>query len=130
MTDETLMRQIIAETVDATVSKLQAAGILRSGQCSAVEKTETLLYQYKALQDTQTPYARRVVGEINACLEEFKNDPYIDSIRLFYFDGLKNAAAAAAMHYDERTFRRNRRQLVEKFAVRLASEEFIEELLR
>lgn len=129
MTDETLMRQIIAETADAVVSKLQAAGILRS-QCSAVEKTEALLFQYKTLQDIQTPYARRVVGEINACLEEFKNDPYINSIRLFYFDGLKNAAAAAAMHYDERTFRRNRRQLVEKFAVRLASEEFIEELLR
>lgn len=129
MTDETLVRQIIAETVDATVSKLQAAGILRS-QCSAVEKTEALLFQYKTLQGIQTPYARRVVGEINACLEEFKNDPYIESVRLFYFDGLKNAAAAAAMHYDERTFRRNRRQLVEKFAVRLASEEFIEELLR
>lgn len=129
MTDETLMRQIIAETVDATVSKLQAAGILRS-QCGAVEKTEALLFQYNALQGIQTPYARRVVGEINACLEEFKNDPYINSIHLFYFDGLKNAAAAAAAHCDERTFRRNRRQLVEKFAVRLASEEFIEELLR
>lgn len=130
MTDEKLLRQIIAETVDATVSKLQAAGIMRNGQCSAVEKTEALLYQYKALQDTQTPYAQRVVGEIDACLEEFKNDPYIDSIRLFYFEGLKNAAAAAATHTEERTFRRNRRQLVEKFAVRLASDEFIEELLR
>lgn len=129
MTDEKLLRQIIAETVDTAIAKLQTAGILRS-QCSAVEKTEALLFQYKALQGVQTPYAQRVVREIDDCLEEFKNDPYIDSIRLFYFEGLKNAAAATAMHYDERTFRRNRRQLVEKFAVRLASDEFIEELLR
>lgn len=123
------IRKIINETVTTTVLQLRAAGLLRDASKTAYEKTECLLYQYTALKKVNEPYARRVVEEIDACLAGAKNDPYVDVIRLYYFDGLKNAACAKALCCDERTSRRNRRQLVEQFAVRLASGEFIRELL-
>lgn len=123
------IKQIINETVTATVLQLRAAGLLKDETKTAYEKTEALLYQYPELCKVDEPYAHRVVQEIDACLEDAANDPFIDVIRLFYFGGNKNAACAAIMCYDERTLRRNRRRLVEKFSARLASDDFIRELL-
>ena len=53
-----------------------------------------------------------------------------DVIRLYYFAGNKNAACAKIMCCDERTCRRYRKKLVEQFSARLASDEFIRELLK
>ena len=128
MTDEEIKR-IIEQTVNATVLQLKAAGLLQDDTKTAYEKTEVLLYQYPKLREVNEPYARRVVQEIDDCLAAVENEPYADVIRLYYFGGLKNAACAKTLCCDERTCRRNRRKLVEQFAVRLASEEFIRELL-
>lgn len=128
MTDEKI-KQIIYETVTTTVRQLQAAGLLRDNTKSPCEITENLLRQYPQLKEVQEPYARKVVQQIDACLEEASNDPYVDVIRLYYFGGLKNAACASVMCCDERTARRNRKKLVQQFSVRLASEDFIRELL-
>lgn len=124
------IRKIINDTVSATVLQLKASGILRDGQKTAIEKTEALLRQYKTLQQTDQPYARSLVKEIDSCMADMANDPYIDLIRLYYFEGMKNAAAAREANCDERTARRNRKRLVTAFAARLASDDFIRELLR
>ena len=128
--NETEVKQLIADTVNATVSKMQAAGLLRDNRTTAIEKTEALLRQYPALKGVDEPYAQRVVREIDACMEEIQNDPYADVIRLFYFGGLKNAACADVLCCDERTARRNRKQFVQQFSARLASDEFIRDLLK
>ena len=128
MRDEDI-KKIIEDTVSATILRLKAAGILRDGEKSAVEKTEELLRQYKTLKETNQPYAKTLVAEIEKCLEDMAKDPYIDVIRLYYFEGMTNAAAAKELYCDERTARRNRKKLVRAFAVRLASDEFIQELL-
>jgi hypothetical protein len=122
-------KKLIDDTVAATIMQLQAAGLLRSNTTTAYEKTEELLRQYPRLKGLSSDYAQRVVQEIDACLTEAEQDPYVDVIRLFYFGGLKNAACADVLCCDERTGRRARRRLVEQFSVRLASEEFIRELL-
>ena len=124
------IKQIIKDTVAATVQQLQAAGLLRSDTMTAYEKTEALLRQYPQLKGLQEPYAQRVVQEVEACLADAANEPYKDVIRLYYFDGLTNAACAMELICDERTCRRYRRKLVEQFSARLASDEFIRELLR
>lgn len=128
MNDEKI-RQVISDTVTATVLKLKTAGMLRTDTMSAYEKTEAILRQYPQLVDSDDPYAMRVVQEVDACLSEAKNDPYAEVIRLFYFHGLKNTACAKALYCDERTARRYRKKLVQRFSVRLASDEFIHELL-
>ena len=124
------IEKIIKRTVAATVQQLQAAGLLRSDTMTAYEKTEALLRQYPQLKGLQEPYAQRVVQEVEACLADAANEPYKDVIRLYYFDGLTNAACAMELICDERTCRRYRRKLVEQFSARLASDEFIRELLR
>lgn len=128
MTDDKI-KQIINETVTTTVLQLRAAGLLKDETKTAYEKTEALLYQYTELRKVDEPYARRVCEEIDACLEDAANDPYVDVIRLYYFGGLKNAACADVLCCDERTLRRNRKKLVQQFSARLASDDFIRELL-
>ncbi len=124
------IKQLITATVNETVAKLQAVGLLKDSTLTAYEKTEALLRKYPELQKVQTPYARRVVAEIDACLADAENEPYLDVIRLYYFAGLKNAACAKALACGERTARRYRVALVQQFSVRLASDEFIRELLQ
>lgn len=120
--------QIIKETVGTTIRQLKAEGLLADPGKSPREKTEDLLRQYPALKNTDTPYAKRVVQEIDACLAEAAQDPYVEVIRLYYFAGMKNVACANALCCEERTCRRNRARLVEQFAARLAAEEFTREL--
>lgn len=120
--------QIIKETVAETVQQLKAEGLLSDNGKTAIEKTEDLLRQYPALKNTDTPYAKRVVQEIDACLADAAQDPYVDVIRLYYFAGMKNVACANTLCCEERTCRRNRRRLVEQFAERLTAEEFTREL--
>ncbi len=126
-TEET--KKIISDTVAETVRQLKTAGLLKSGTMTAFDKTEALLRQYPLLKTMDAPYAQRVVREVDACLEEAKNEPYLDVIRLYYFSGLKNSACANQMFCSEKTCRRNRVKLVQQFSVRLSSEEFFRELL-
>lgn len=129
MTDEKI-EQIIRKTVSATVLQLQAAGLLKDSELTAYKKTEALLREYPRLKNLQEPYAQRVVQEVEACLVEAENEPYLDVIRLYYFAGNKNATCADIMCCDERTCRRYRKKLVQQFSVRLASDKFISELLK
>lgn len=123
------IKAIIKETVSATVLQLKAAGLLRDKTMTAYQKTEVLLFQYPKLKEITEPYAQRVVQEVDACLAEAASEPYVDVIRLYYFEGLKNLACANALCCGERTARRVRTALVEQFSVRLASDDFIRELL-
>lgn len=128
MTDKEI-KKLISDTVNTTVAKLQAEGLLRDNSKTAYEKTEALLWQYPTLKKSNTPYARQVVAEIDRLLAEAENEPYVDVIRLYYFGGLKNAACAKTLACGERTARRYRVALVEQFSTSLASDEFIRELL-
>lgn len=123
------VRKLIEDTVNTTVLKLKAASMLKDGHRTATEKTEALLHQYPELKKVNQPYARRVVQEVDTCLATIAADPYAAVIPLYYFEGKTNAAVAAVMCCDERTARRNRKKFVEQFASRLASDEFIRELL-
>lgn len=124
------IQKIVRETVTATVLQLKTAGMLQPVTAkTAVQKTEELLRQYPQLKESQEPYAQRVVAEIDALLAAAENEPYVDVIRLYYFGGLTNEGCANTLCCDERTCRRYRKKLVQQFSVRLASEEFIRELL-
>lgn len=129
MTNDEIKR-LVQDTVTTTVMQLKAAGMLQPvNQKTAIQKTEELLRQYPQLRGIQEPYAQRVVQEIDALLAEAENEPYVDVIRLYYFGGLTNEGCANTLCCDERTCRRYRKKLVQRFSARLASDEFIRELL-
>ena len=123
------IKQLIHDTVTTTVLHLKAAGLLKDDTKTAYEKTEALLWQYPELKKVDEPYALRVVQEVDACLADAADNPYVDVIRLYYFAGHKNAACADILCCEERTARRNRVALVKQFSARLASDDFIRELL-
>lgn len=124
-------KQIAVDAARATVELLKKEGMLRDVANSVLDKTERDLRQYPEWRTMQGehPHARRMVAQIDACLEAEGNDPYIDTIRLFYFAGLKNAAVAKEMCCDDRTAQRARRELLKKFAARLYPEEYRAEML-
>ena len=119
---------IFRSLISLVVSELQRLGLLSKGK-TAVQKTEELLRQYPQLRGVQEPHAQRVVQEIDKLLAEAESEPYVDVIRLYYFGGLTNEGCANTLCCDERTCRRYRKKLVQQFSVRLASDEFIRELL-
>lgn len=123
------IKRYIADAVNAAVARFRAEGLLRDNGRTAFEKTETLLRQYPSLKKASGAYAERICKEIEDCLQSVGNEPYSEVIRLFYFEGMTNAACALELECEERTVRRNRKKLVEAFSVRLASEEFIKEIL-
>lgn len=127
--DDDKIKQIINDTVDIAILKMRAAGILKEKGKTAFDKTEALLFQYPDLCKSDQPYAKKVVAQINSCLADIEQEPYAKTITLFYFEHKTNEAVANELFCDERTARRQRRKLVDKFAARLASDEFIRELL-
>lgn len=134
MTNEEI-KQLISATVRETMEQLRTTTTTLADPqeppsgLSSYAKTEELLRNYTALKTSDSPKGRRIAEQIETCLEEAANDPYIDVIRLFYFGGVKNAACAKIMCCDERNLRKARRALVKRFAARLATDEFIRELL-
>ena len=123
------VKKYIDEAISATVERLKMDGLLKSDTRTAYEKTEELLKRYPVLKGIDQPAAKRVCEEVDRCLKSVSNDPYAKVIDLFYFRGMTNAACALELECEERTARRNRKKLVEDFSVRLASEEFIREIL-
>lgn len=119
---------IFKSLISLVITELQRLGLLAQGK-TAVQKTEELLRQYPQLRGVQEPRAQRVVQEIDRLLAEAENEPYVDVIRLYYFGGMTNEGCANTLCCDERTCRRYRKKLVQRFSVRLASDEFIRELL-
>lgn len=125
--DET--QKIASATALALVALLEEKGVLRNTAKGVIEKTEQALRQYPVWRTMNDPDAQRKVAEIDACLEAAANDPYVDTIRRFYFDGLTNAATAKMVCCDARTAQRNRRELVKQFAARLYPKEYMQEML-
>lgn len=123
------IKRYIDDAIASTIMQLKLSGILQSNARTAYEKTEALLWKYPALKEAKQPAAQRICAEIEACLQSVSNDPYHRVIELFYFKGMTNAACALELECEERTVRRNRKKLVEDFSVRLASEDFIREIL-
>ena len=128
MEDEKI-RKIIKDTAQETVRQLKEEGLLQPQYKTPYERTEAMLWQYNELKKSPDPLAQKIAAEIDACLADAANDPYVDVIRLFYFAGLKNAACAKILCCDDRTARRNRTKLVNQFSTRLAADDFIRTLL-
>ena len=108
---------------------LEKRGLLQPVTTSVIEKTENALRLYPMWKEMDEPEARRMVAAIDKCLEAASNEPYVETIRLFYFDGLTNAATAKTVCCDARTAQRNRRELVKQFAARLYPDEYVREML-
>lgn len=122
------IKDIIVETVNTTVLKLKMAGLLRDDRKSAYEKTEELLRNYNTFKESDQPYTQKLIANIDAALNEIKDDIYYDVIPLTYFKNKTRENIAEIFNTTERTISRNKGRLVNQLKVRLFSDDVIYEL--
>lgn len=122
------IRQIINDTVNATVLKLKVAGILNDNRKTAYQKTEELLKNYNQFLNSDQPYTKKLVCKIKEALQEIENDVYYEIIPLWYFD--KETRESIAEHFNTTvtTISRNKNRLVNRLKVTLFSDDVIYEL--
>lgn len=126
MTDD--IKQIIDETVNATVLKLKITGLMKDDRKNAYQKTEELLRNYPAFQRSDQPYTQKLVKMIDAALEAINDDLYYDIIPMAYFQNETRENMAEYFDTSVTTISRNKNRLVNKLKVELFSDDVILEL--
>ncbi len=128
MTDEET-RELIAQTVEAAVERLKAAGMLRQNTRSAREKTEELLRQYPLFKLIKGKRRTAdIVAKIENALAKIGDDPYGIIIKRYYFDRQALEAIALDLGISTRTAKRNKQRLVGTLAAILFSDETINDI--
>lgn len=122
------IKNVINDTVNATVLKLKMTGLLKGNRQTAIEKTEELLRNYPTFKDLKEPYAVKLVNNIDKALDDIKDDPYYDVIAMYYFHNETREYIAEHFRCSETTVSRNKTRLLNKLKLRLVSKEVIEEL--
>lgn len=122
------VEEIINNTVNQTVLKLKMAGLMKDDGKTAAQKTEELLKNYNAFKQSEQPYTIKLVNQIDNAVNTIADDPYIDIIKLYYFEGVTIERVAERINCSVRTVSRNKNRLIDKLKVILFSDRVIEEL--
>lgn len=122
------IKQIINDTVNTTVLKLKMAGLMKDDKKSAYQKTEELLKNYNAFKESDQPYTKKLVREIDMALEDIKDDIYYDIIIMSYFEGRSREYMAEYFDTTVTTISRNKNRLINKLKARLFSDDVIMEV--
>lgn len=122
------VEEIINNTVNQTVLKLKMAGLMKDDGKTAAQKTEELLKNYNAFKQSEQPYTIKLVDQIDNAVNTIADDPYIDIIKLYYFEGVTIERVAEQINCSVRTVSRNKNRLIDKLKVILFSDRVIEEL--
>ncbi|MBO4520740.1 MAG: hypothetical protein J5787_05990 [Alphaproteobacteria bacterium] len=127
MTDET--RDIITATVNETVERLKAAGMLRQIDRNAREKTEELLRQYPLFKMIKGKRrTTELVAAIENALAKISEDQYAEIIRRHYFDRQGLEKIALDLNISTKTARKHKQRLVGTLSTLLFSDEMIQEI--
>lgn len=125
---KTDLEKIIEDTANKVVLKLQSARLLKNDTRTAIQKTEDLLRNYKSFCESDKPYTRKFVKEVDRILFDLKDDEYIDVIKCYYIEHMTLEETAERVHCSVRTVCRHKQRLIEILKVKLFSDEVIEEL--
>lgn len=83
-----------------------------------------------ATLESSIAVTKNYIKIIDNALKTIADDPYSETIRMCYFEGMKNSEAARqwAIPVDESTIGRNKNRLVKKLSIYLFSDDVIKEL--
>lgn len=128
MIDEAI-REVIDETVNATVLKMKMVGLVKDNTKTAFQKTEEILRNYPTFKKIKDqPYTMKLVKQIEEALEEIRDDPYYDIIPMYYFEDETRENIALTLETTVRTVARNKRRLIDYLKVKLFSDSCIYEI--
>ena len=127
MTDQET-KQLITATVEATVQRLKAAGMLKQARTSR-EKTEELLRQYplfKLIKGKRR--TAELVGAVENALAKIGGDPYAVIIEKHFFEHEALENIAFDLNISTKTARKHKQRLVGILSNMLFSDEAIQEI--
>ena len=123
------IREVIDETVNATVLKMKMVGLVKDNTKTAFQKTEEILRNYPTFKKIKDqPYTVKLVKQIEEALEEIRDDPYYDIIPMYYFEDETRENIALTLETTVRTVARNKRRLIDYLKVKLFSDSCIYEI--
>lgn len=123
------IKNLIDDTVNATVLKMKMAGLLKDDRRTAIEKLEELLRDYpifKTICDKDETV--KLVRKIDEALKTIESDPYYDVIRMFYFENQTRENIALEYDTSVTTISRNKTRLLNQLKLILFSDDVIYEL--
>ena len=128
MIDEAI-REVIDETVNATVRNMKMVGLVKDNTKTAFQKTEEILRNYPTFKKIKDqPYTVKLVKQIEEALEEIRDDPYYDIIPMYYFEDETRENISLTLETTVRTVARNKRRLIDHLKVKLFSDSCIYEI--
>ena len=122
--------KIIEDTVNETILRLKASGIIRDTEKTPQQKTEELLKNYNAFSLSGEPAAEKMILQIEAALHMISEDPYYSVITMYYIEGLTREDIADALDTSVTTVSRNKTRLIKRLSAVLFSDDYIRQLYR
>lgn len=120
--------KIIEDTVNETILRLKASGIIRDTEKTPQQKTEELLKNYNAFSLSGEPAAEKMILQIEAALHMISEDPYYSVITMYYIEGLTREDIADALDTSVTTVSRNKTRLLKRLSAVLFSDDYIGQL--
>lgn len=120
--------KIIEDTVNETILKLKASGIIRDTEKTPQQKTEELLKNYNAFSLSGEPAAEKMILQIEAALHMISEDPYYSVITMYYIEGLTREDIADSLDTSVTTVSRNKTRLIKRLSAVLFSDDYIRQL--
>ena len=120
--------KIIEDTVNETILRLKASGIIRDTEKTPQQKTEELLKNYNAFSLSGEPAAEKMILQIEAALHMISEDPYYSVITMYYIEGLTREDIADTLNTSVTTVSRNKTRLLKRLSAVLFSDDYIRQL--
>lgn len=120
--------KIIEDTVNETILRLKASGIIRDTEKTPQQKTEELLKNYNAFSLSGEPAAEKMILQIEAALHMISEDHYYSVITMYYFEGLTREDIADTLNTSVTTVSRNKTRLIKRLSAVLFSDDYIRQL--
>ena len=120
--------KIIEDTVNETILRLKASGIIMDTEKTPQQKTEELLKNYNAFSLSGEPAAEKMILQIEAALHMISEDPYYSVITMYYIEGLTREDIADTLNTSVTTVSRNKTRLIKRLSAVLFSDDYIRQL--
>lgn len=126
------INEIIEDTVNKTVEELRKNKIINDFSIDYYTKTERLLQSYNEL--VKSIHFRNsessIINMIDEAIKIISDDPYINIIKLYYFDEKTINEISLLVSLDNSTVYRHRKRLVTKLSIVIFGDPAMIELIK
>lgn len=126
------INEIIEDTVNKTVEELKKNKIINDFSIDYYTKTERLLQSYNELVKSVRfrNEESSIISMIDEAIKIISNDPYINIIKLYYFDKKTINEISLLINLDNSTVYRHRKRLVTKLSIVIFGDPAMIELIK